>query len=119
MSHRKSETAAWREVQDAAAELRGSRFEHVVRIGKQLDQLARSMRAQLIEGVHENPALMIVGNPKGGSEWSNRVLEIRYVHRKDRKQYTHPFDPGVSLRANRDGSVTIYRPDGLPVWDDF
>lgn len=116
---RKSESAAWREVQRVAGELKGSRFEHVASAGHQLDRLAREMRAQLIEGVHENPSMLaIVGNP-GRSDWSNRVYAIQYKHAKDRKDYEHEFEPGVCLRSNKDGSVTLYRHDGRPVWDEF
>lgn len=126
MTRRRSETAAWREVQDAAAELKDSRFEHIASVGRQLDQLAREMRAQLVEGVHENPALMIVGNPprrrsrsNPRSDWSDRVYAIQYRHKGDGRDYEHDFERGVSLRANEDGSVTLYRKDGRPVWEEF
>lgn len=119
MSRRRSESAAWREVQSIAAELKASRFEHVSSAGRQLDQLAREMRAQLVEGVHENPSVLaIVGNP-GRSDWSNRVFAIQYKHAKDGKHYEHAFEPGVCLRSNKDGSATLYRRDGRPVWDEF
>lgn len=115
-----SESRAWREVQDIGAELRGSKNPSIADAGARLNQLAREMRAQLVEGVHENPMLAIVGNPqRGRSDWSNRVYAIQYKHAKDGKNYEHEFEPGVCLRANKDGSVTIYRKDGRPVWEEF
>lgn len=65
----------------------------------------------------QNPPLMIVGNPP--SDWSRRVYAIQYKHVKDGKDYEHEFEPGVCLRANKDGTVTIYRNDGRPVWEEF
>lgn len=58
---------------------------------------------------------MIFANP---GQWSNRVYEICYQHDDDGTDYKHEFADGVSLRANKDGSVTLYRPDGRPIWKD-
>lgn len=70
--------------------------------------------------VRRNPHLLVIGNPaRGHSSWSNRVYAIQYKHAADGKDYEHEFEPGVCLRANKDGSVTIYRNDGRPVWEDF
>lgn len=67
--------------------------------------------------LRKNPALAIVGNPP--SDWSDRVYAIQYRHKQDRRDYEHEFEPGVCLRANKDGSVTLYRKDGRPIWEDF
>lgn len=116
-----SEGRAWRDVQSFAAQLKGSIHDDTRAIGRQLDKLARDMRAQLLEGTHQNPALMIVGNPpkRGKNDWSKRVYSIQYKHLQDGKDYEHDFEPGTCLRANADGSVTIYRSDGRPVWEEF
>lgn len=68
-----------------------------------------------------NPLMAIVGNPPRGrtSDWSNRVYAIQYRHASDGEDYDHDFAPGVCLRANTDGSVTLYRRDGRPVWQEF
>lgn len=68
----------------------------------------------------KNPALaLIVPNPPHSSDWSDRVYAIQYKHKQDGDDYEHEFQRGVCLRANTDGSVTLYRRDGRPVWEEF
>lgn len=69
----------------------------------------------------KNPlAALILPNPnRGASDWSDRVYSIAYKHKQDGDDYEHEFERGVCLRANADGSVTLYRRDGRPVWEEF
>lgn len=121
-----SESKAWRQVQDIAHQLGGSTSPETRAAARSLHQLAREMRAQLVVGIHENPMLAIVGNPPrrrarsmDGDVWSRRVYAIQYKHARDGKNYEHEFQPGVCLHGNADGTVTIYRNDGRPVWEEF
>jgi hypothetical protein len=41
---------------------------------------------------------------------SDSVHEVRYTHRKDGHPYKHTFKPGVRMRANEDGTITMYHP---------
>jgi len=91
---------------------------------REIHRTAVNMLRQVQAGIHTNPSvrrnppLMVVGNPPR-SDWSEHVESIRYKHQHDGQWYQHDFDKGAALRANRDGSVTIYRRDGRPVWEEF
>ncbi len=124
-----SERQAWREVAGVGRLLATPELhtkQELRNMAAQLTQLAREMTAQLDRGVHanprgrKNPALaLIVPNPPRASDWSDRVYAIQYKHKQDGDDYEHEFERGVCLRANTDGSVTLYRRDGRPVWEEF
>jgi len=39
------------------------------------------------------------------------VIELRYIHRGDGSPYKHEFESGgVRMRANADGTITLYHP---------
>lgn len=64
-----------------------------------------------------NPDLVLLGlNPD--SSWSDRVLELHYVHGDNGAPYKHHFRPGVHMQALEDGSVRLYHPR-RPIWRDF
>ena len=118
-----SESNAWREVDRLARLVLGGSTPTVTACN-QLVRLAEEMMAQLAAGLHvnprrANPPLLILNPPRGRSDWSNAVEEIRYRHAHDGKYYKHPFEKGVALRGNPDGTATLYRPDGRPVWEQF
>ena len=70
--------------------------------------------------VKKNPVLAVMGNPhaKAGQIFSMNVHSIAYTHKVDRKDYRHEFGGSVHMRANRDGSITIYHPERR-LWGDF
>lgn len=122
-----SEKTAWGDVQKLAAQLTyvpGVLADHVRR---ELHALSVTMQTQLSRGLHENPPMLAVfsnpgpsaGGRRPAGRWSRRVYEVRYQHAEDGKDYKHTFEPGVSLKAGSNGSVTLYRPDGRTLWEDF
>lgn len=56
--------------------------------------------------------------PRAGEIFSLHVHAITYTHKGDGLDYKHEFAGGVHMRANRDGSITLYHPD-KPIWRDF
>lgn len=50
---------------------------------------------------------------------SRGVIRLAYEHVADGQAYEHEFSPGVCLDVLADGSIRVYRPDGLPVWEDL
>lgn len=58
-----------------------------------------------------NPVLAVMGNPGEGSIFSRDVHSIAYTHSDDDQDYIHEFAGGVHMRANGDGSITIYHPN--------
>lgn len=106
--------------------------------------LVRTLLNQVSRGYHQNPGLVIYGNPPGrkllrveepmgrGSfarrEWeiagviSREVHAITYVHDTDGKPYKHDFENPTTLLAIRRGSkkdVLITSEDGFPIWQEF
>lgn len=66
-----------------------------------------------------NPDLLILGaNPQPAGVWSDRVLQLDYIHREDGQPYTHSFGRGVRMQALEDGSVRLFHPR-KPLWRDF
>lgn len=71
--------------------------------------------------LNENPLTTkkIRNNPhSAGDLMSDSVLEVRYLHRKDGEPYKHAFKPGVRMRANEDGTITLYHPTKR-IWNEF
>lgn len=64
-----------------------------------------------------NPPIAIFGNP--GAELMGEVVEIRYKHKADGKYYKHPFNRGVLMYANRNGTLSIRQKDGKPLHEEF
>lgn len=51
---------------------------------------------------------------------STTALDLSYLHsEKERMPYRHKFGKGVSVQLLSDGSVRLFRPDGLPLWKNF
>ncbi len=50
---------------------------------------------------------------------SRRVFALSYTHAEDGRNYEHEFARGVTLELHPDGSIRLYRPDGLPLWREF
>lgn len=64
-----------------------------------------------------NPDLVLLGlNPD--PLWSDRVLQLDYVHGDNGQPYTHTFRPGVRMEALEDGGVRLYHPRRR-IWRDF
>ncbi|HEX3698904.1 MAG TPA: hypothetical protein VH374_26275 [Polyangia bacterium] len=85
---------------------------------------ADTMLAQLRQGIHENPPLLIWPNPPSRTDevLSTKVLAIEYVHAEDGQRYRHKFSAGDSLvTMDRRGVkyLAIIRADGRPLWKDF
>lgn len=61
-------------------------------------------------------------NPPGALV-SKRVRTLEYEHANEPEAghvvRVHKFRRGVSMRALEDGSVLLFRPDGLPLWEDI
>jgi hypothetical protein len=129
-----SESKAWLDVLGMGRQLQGSRVLTVQAVGNDLVRLANRMRAQLVEGVHENPPLVVYGNPPIGfrgakqvsgrfaGKMSSNVYEVRYRHFEDDKDYRHPFEPGTDMWAIVDRGerqILLTRDDGAPLWEDF
>lgn len=81
---------------------------------------AETLLKQVSQGVHENPAIAVLGNPGGGvaGTIAEQLYEIRYRHAQDHKNYKHPFQQGVRVTLLKDGRAVIWHPS-KPVWQDF
>lgn len=124
-----SEGDAWRDVRatalairDAAQRVGGSSPGVVTFLrgeAAHLTLLADAMLAQLADGLHANPAMVIYGlNPP--EVMSRRVYAIEYRHTKDGKDYRHDFDRGVSMsRVDGARGIMLRRPDGKPLAKEF
>lgn len=105
-----SEAKAWQDVRDAMYSIYNPSFAHSIprhirQIAERVDRLASQMERQLARGVHENPALAIVGgNPPMG-----RVVEIRYHRNRGAHPgyYKHVFKRRPVMVALHDGSLKI------------
>lgn len=78
------------------------------------------MAGQALQGIHKNPTLAVLGNPRGAKvvgTLSRRLYELRYKHAKDGKDYRHPFGPGASVVLLSDGNVLIRAKHRL--WEDI
>lgn len=123
-----SEREAWDEVRDLAARaldhLTSANLSVRRKALQDIDTISGVMLAQLKEGHHENPPLLIWPNPPSRNDevLSSRVLEIKYRHAEDGQDYRHKFSAGDSLvTMDRRGVkyLAIIRADGRPLWKDF
>jgi hypothetical protein len=117
-----SERTSWETVHAIGEHLYGAAHNHpgaAKDYGAQLMMLADDMLLQLQEGIHENPALAVLGNPpaKVVGTLSRRLYELRYKHAADGKDYRHPFGPGATVSLLADGSVWIHARHKL--WEDI
>lgn len=81
-------------------------------------------RAFVLNGTHDNPPLVVFGNPPGkksrGSKLlSRRAISIRYVHAADRQRYEHKFGSHDCIELLPDGSVRIYNSQGKKLFGEF
>lgn len=125
-----SESRVLSEILHIARQLRAPRNSDSVRDkAARLMELADSLREQVKEGYHRNPASQ---KPKMGSVlvgpmvvhrvMSRNVHDIRYTHATDGDDYEHVFErPTLALAIERGGyrDVLLTAPDGAPIWEDF
>lgn len=78
----------------------------------------RSERAR--EKAFANPPLAVFGNPKGGKAFGD-IIEIRYRHRGDGKNYKHAFKRGQVKICGVPDSTIVYleRVDGQPIISEY
>jgi len=89
----------------------------VVGVAAVLGLLVVAARSGAFRARRENPDLMLLGmNPPG--VWSERVLQLDYIHSDNGQPYTHTFRPGVQMQALEDGSVRLFHPR-RKIWKEF
>jgi len=68
----------------------------------------------------DNPALQIIGNPRGSRRFSKRVRRLEYLHEHGHpgEIMVHDFGPGVEMFALEDGSIRLSHPRKR-LWDTF
>lgn len=142
-----SELKQWKKVETIGRRLRSETGPYVQSLGSELMALSLEMQTQLTRGIHENPSLIVYGNPRSGKHKKNppgrvkagRALpageaikvkvqlasdlhEIRYTHAKNNDDFRHPFEGGVEVWAiERAGQreFLVTHPEGKPLWDLF
>lgn len=124
----RSETNAWRTVQQLAEGLTGNAVAK-----RKLQEIAETMIAQVKGGVHQNP--------RGGECFGRDVQAIVYVHEETGERMVHQFggkDPsardlargilnlsklpsrtGAKLYAMPDGSLAVRSGRGQSLWGDY
>ncbi len=133
----RSETEAWEAVKKLVKILSRAHGEMVGETLTVLDELADEMIEQVGNGIHQNP------RTTRGGVISHSALALVYQHKDDGEFYVHGFgerEPtlkvdekkkaftlsgvplggsGVTVTAERDGSVRLHRPDGKQLWRNF
>jgi hypothetical protein len=72
-----------------------------------------------------SPLLAVMGNPplRIVATLSRKAVALMYWHAGQgvdkSRPYKHDFAPGVTVQLLSDGSVRLYRPDGLPLFNEF
>jgi hypothetical protein len=144
----RSEVAALRE---ALQYLRGAIAQRpapqVVKDLGEAYSIIETIEGQLTYGVHVNPLLAVVGNPRRrrrnppSAVMSHDVLAIAYIHAKDGLEYVHGFgnadiklsngpggemrvrglkrETGVKMVSQDDGSVLLTGPGSRKLWADM
>lgn len=78
---------------------------------------------EAVRAFRPNPALGVFrSNPPTDDPedvFGEDVYAIYYRHAQDGLDYVHDFDDGVVMESNPDGSITLWRPDGKRLWEDF
>jgi hypothetical protein len=132
-----SESEQWARIEEIGRKLSAHPDLVAAKQGRELMATAVEMLGQLKAGYHENPSLVIYGNPRGrlkvgasivGStirvehQLAKDLHELRYQHAKNGDDFKHAFEGGVQVWAierNGQREFLITHPDGLPVWDLF
>lgn len=70
-----------------------------------------------------NPPLVVFGNPRGATRGahilSREIHAIKYKHASDGKLYEHKFARGSAIELLPDGSIRVFSPTGVRLWNDF
>lgn len=128
MAH--SESKAWLTVVKLAKSI--ARSENATQrslLATDIERIADRMLDQLQNGMHENPGLVVWGNPpekfagRIDALQTRRLYEVRYKHAEDGKDYRHEFKAAAQLFTVKldDGmrALLVVSKDGKPLWDDF
>lgn len=125
-----SESRVLAEILHISRQLRAPRNSDSVREkAARLIELADSLKEQVGQGYHRNPASqrprmgsVLVGPMVVHRVMSRNVHDIRYTHDTDGDDYEHVFErPTLALAIERGGhrDVLLTAPDGAPIWEDF